>query len=454
MTSGSAGGRAGKTSPPNGDLGPAVRRAPFGDNPTVGERGQQAQQRILSAALKIFGDVGYHQCRVHLITELAGCSRVSFYQYFSSKEDLFRQLAGTVAERLAESIDQLESITPDAAGREALVGYFERYSAIYNEYQPIFVAFQTAASADQTMAEGGHRVGLRVLARLEAKVAGSPLRGAGLQNTLRTIVESAVRANRLRELVEQGEPPVRLASTRLNVALADVAHRALFGALPGINLITPARRSRVFPAEQTVAVTNATGAGDGGTDGPGRGAGGVQTRAAILEAGDRVYSERGYYGTRVDDIVRVAGVSHGVFYRYFKNKDELFRLLALKASDRFTSATDALGELDLDASDARAQFRAWLQDYAHQCAEAAAIMRVWIDAITRDPQLGSDSAKVIRDGCRGPLALLARRGDGDSEPEAMVMLVLLEELTSSVPSARRIDGVGGVIERSLLFLDV
>jgi AcrR family transcriptional regulator len=420
----------------------------------VGERGQQAQQRILTAALKIFGDVGYHQCRVHLITELAGCSRVSFYQYFSSKEDLFRHLAGRVARRLAESIDELGPITPDRAGRDELFGYFERYSAIYAEYQPIFVAFQAAVASDEAMAEGGHRVGMRVLARLTGKVEGSPLSSAELESTLRTIVESAVRANRLRELVEAGEPPVRLTAPRLNGALADVSHRALFGVMAGINLTTPTKKGRVFPAEPAsrpgapgVATVELA---DG--DEPSRGGSGVQTRAAILEAGHRVYSERGYYGTRVDDIVAVAGVSHGVFYRYFKNKDELFRLLAYGASDRFTSASDELADLDLAAPDARDRFRNWLQFYARQCAEAAAIMRVWVDAITRDPQLGSDSATVIRAGCGGPLALLARRGQGDVEPEAVVMLVYLEEMTSGVPSKRRVEGVGGVIERSLLFL--
>jgi AcrR family transcriptional regulator len=379
---------------------------------------------------------------------------VSFYQYFSSKEDLFRHLAGTVAKRLAESIDELEPITGDQAGRDALFGYFSRYSAIYDEYQPIFVAFQTAASSDETMAEGGHRVAMRVRSRLESKVEGSPLRGAELHGTLRTIVESAVRANRLRELIEQGDPPVPLTRPRLNAALADISHRALFGGIAGVNLTTPARKARVFPLEPAVSVARAASTdADADADVATPGAGAVQTRAAILEAGHRVYGERGYYGTRVDDIVAVAGVSHGVFYRYFRNKDELFRLLALQASDRFTAACDELADLDLAAPDARPRFRAWLADYAQQCAEAAAIMRVWVDAITRDPQLGSDSATVIRAGCRGILALLGRRGDGDVDAEAVVMLVLLEEMTSGAPSAPRIAGVGGVIERSLLFLD-
>src|SRR5262245_8236361 len=92
-----------------------LRRAPFSTNPQVGARGQRSQQRILDAALQVFGEVGYHQCGVSGITEVAGCSRASFYQYFSSKEDVFRRLAGDVATQLMASTDQLPTITADEA---------------------------------------------------------------------------------------------------------------------------------------------------------------------------------------------------------------------------------------------------------------------------------------------------------------------------------------------------
>src|SRR5919109_2440838 len=69
---------------PDGEPGSVQRRAPFSVNPEVGVRGQRAQQRILEAALQVFGEVGYHRCGVARITEVAGCSRAAFYQYFSS----------------------------------------------------------------------------------------------------------------------------------------------------------------------------------------------------------------------------------------------------------------------------------------------------------------------------------------------------------------------------------
>jgi hypothetical protein len=50
------------TGRPSVDDGRSVmRRAPFSDNPQVGARGQRTQQRILDAALRVFGEEGYHQ---------------------------------------------------------------------------------------------------------------------------------------------------------------------------------------------------------------------------------------------------------------------------------------------------------------------------------------------------------------------------------------------------------
>ena len=52
---------------------------------------------------------------------------------------------------------------------------------------------------------------------------------------------------------------------------------------------------------------------------------GKQTMAKLLDAGLLVLTERGYHAARVDDIVRVADMSHGTFYLYFANKEDLFR---------------------------------------------------------------------------------------------------------------------------------
>ena len=119
-----------------------VRRAPFSDNPRVGARGQRTQQRILDAALRAFGDEGYHGCSIDRITKLARCSRVSFYQYFASKEDVFRQLAGQVARQVSASTEALDPLTADVDGWAALRAWVARYAEIHARYEPVFHALR------------------------------------------------------------------------------------------------------------------------------------------------------------------------------------------------------------------------------------------------------------------------------------------------------------------------
>src|SRR5690349_22669486 len=103
---------ASRPAPPTTADGAAevVRRAPFSDNPRVGARGQRTRKQILDAALRVFGDDGYHVASIERISTLAGCSRVSFYQYFAGKEDVFRHLAGQVDRQLDASTERLDPL--------------------------------------------------------------------------------------------------------------------------------------------------------------------------------------------------------------------------------------------------------------------------------------------------------------------------------------------------------
>ena len=63
----------------------------------------------------------------------------------------------------------------------------------------------------------------------------------------------------------------------------------------------------------------------------------------LSDAGLRVFAERGYPPARVDDIVRAARTSHGTFYLYFANKEDLLRALAVECADSLFELADSLG---------------------------------------------------------------------------------------------------------------
>lgn len=48
------------------------------------------------------------------------------------------------------------------------------------------------------------------------------------------------------------------------------------------------------------------------------------TRRKILESAARVFSEKGFYRSVVDDIVKASGTSKGAVYFYFESKEQIF----------------------------------------------------------------------------------------------------------------------------------
>src|SRR3954469_2448403 len=94
-----------------------------------------------------------------------------------------------------------------------------------------------------------------------------------------------------------------------------------------------------------------------------------QRRTLIVDAAGRLFGERGYDGTRLDDIAAAAGVTKPVLYRHFEDKTALY--LALLERHRadlgsFAAAVPAAGTLDARL---RAVLEVWL-DYveAHSYA--------------------------------------------------------------------------------------
>ncbi|MBV9560817.1 MAG: TetR family transcriptional regulator [Bradyrhizobium sp.] len=58
-----------------------------------------------------------------------------------------------------------------------------------------------------------------------------------------------------------------------------------------------------------------------------------RTRAEVLSAARQEFARLGLAGARVDEIVRIAGVSKQVIYYHFSSKDELFKAALLSSYD-------------------------------------------------------------------------------------------------------------------------
>jgi AcrR family transcriptional regulator len=69
---------------------------------------------------------------------------------------------------------------------------------------------------------------------------------------------------------------------------------------------------------------------------------GIAKRTAILETAHQVFKETGYYGSSVSEITRRCGISMGSFYRYFKNKEQVFLELNDLLLSRYMKRTEGL----------------------------------------------------------------------------------------------------------------
>jgi AcrR family transcriptional regulator len=97
-------------------------------------KGARTRTRLLEAAKEIFEENGFLSARISDIAERAGLSHGSFYHYFESKEQIFREVAAMVDEELGAPLAEVvlapsSDLSPHERLREAVRRHFEAYRA-------------------------------------------------------------------------------------------------------------------------------------------------------------------------------------------------------------------------------------------------------------------------------------------------------------------------------------
>ncbi len=95
-------------------------------------KGAQTRARLLAAAKEIFEESGFLDARISDIAERAGLSHGSFYHYFDSKEEIFREGAAAVEDQLSAPLasvilDPSSDATPQERIREGMRRHLESY---------------------------------------------------------------------------------------------------------------------------------------------------------------------------------------------------------------------------------------------------------------------------------------------------------------------------------------
>lgn len=167
----------------------------------------------------------------------------------------------------------------------------------------------------------------------------------------------------------------------------------------------------------------------------------------LLDAGMRVFAQRGYEAARVDDIVRAARASHGTFYLYFADKEDLLRALAVECGEALTELSDSLGPVTPDAA-GYDTLRDFLAEFLATYRRYGPVLRAWMEGQVHAPEVNEtgvgafsalaehlgerisestgQSASSIRPWVQALIAMLERfsyvlsTGDGPDDTEAAV----------------------------------
>jgi AcrR family transcriptional regulator len=112
-------------------------------------KGVQTRARLLDAAKQVFEERGFLEARISDIAERAGVSHGAFYHYFDSKEQVFREVATALDERLSEPMDQI-IFAPSAGGpRDRLVEGIRRHLESYRDEARIMGVIEQVARYDE-----------------------------------------------------------------------------------------------------------------------------------------------------------------------------------------------------------------------------------------------------------------------------------------------------------------
>lgn len=146
----------------------------------------------------------------------------------------------------------------------------------------------------------------------------------------------------------------------------------------------------------------------------------------LLDAGATVFAKKGYHAARVDDIVKVAKTSHGTFYLYFSNKEDLFASLVGEVATRLEALTESLGPITPDV-EGRATLHIWIGEFCELYTTHGSVIRTWTEAESDESeagQIGVDTLTAIASELASHIQ--GAPDDIDAEVAAMALVAMVE----------------------------
>jgi AcrR family transcriptional regulator len=112
-------------------------------------KGAETRARLLGAAKEVFERDGFLGARISDIADQAGLSHGSFYHYFDSKEEVFREVAAEVDARLAAPLERIIfDASSDAGPDERIHAAMRSHLQSYRDEARIMGVIEQASRID------------------------------------------------------------------------------------------------------------------------------------------------------------------------------------------------------------------------------------------------------------------------------------------------------------------
>lgn len=160
---------------------------------------------------------------------------------------------------------------------------------------------------------------------------------------------------------------------------------------------------------------------------------GRKTRRRLSDAALRVFAKRGYHQTRVDDVVRAARTSHGTFYLYFANKEDLLRQLAIECADALEELAMRVPEVT-PGPEGRAALHEYLGTFLTTYGHYGVVIRAWMEQQVDDRDVDRLGVRAFTHIAEAFATRLAEAGAPHDQATVAALTALLERTTYAMTS--------------------
>jgi AcrR family transcriptional regulator len=158
---------------------------------------------------------------------------------------------------------------------------------------------------------------------------------------------------------------------------------------------------------------------------------GRETLRRLCEAAIVVFDQKGYNGARVDDIVKQARTSHGTFYLYFSNKEDLFQTLMAGVTEEMRELADELPPIKPGKAGYE-ELRTWIGRFYDLYQHYDPVIRAWTELNVQNLDLARTGAFVLRrfiDQLVRRVREINPMPVSDPETAALAMVAMVERST-------------------------